>query len=113
MKVMKLTEAIRKAAHHERQLIMTPGERTWRTWPVCMTCGREVDSCALENMNNKSCEIRAKCHGQEDAIRIEWDLRPDSNENIQEDPHVGWAIRRAMADFRPFDPVHIFGDRLL
>lgn len=110
MKVIKLTEAIRKAAHHERQLIMMPGERTYRTWPVCMLCGKEVDACNLENANYKSCEIRAKCHGEEDSLKVVWDLPRNSNDgDILEDPHVGWAIKRAMHDFRPFDPIHIIG----
>ncbi len=103
MKIISLAEQLRKAAKVNRELILMPGERTQRSWPLCLTCGREVDAVNLEDVSTKGCEIRAKCHGKEDAYRVTWELsQHDSTKDVLDDLNVGFAIKRAMADFCPF-----------
>lgn len=108
MKEIDLEESIRKAAHVNRNLYLPTGERTSRNWPLCLTCGREVDAAFLENVNNTSCEVRGLCHGKEDFFRIKWKVpvHGKSSDDILDDPNVGWAIKRAMSDACFFDPRH-------
>jgi hypothetical protein len=75
---------------------------------------REVDSCELMNANSKGCEIKAGCHGKEDYYKVTWELgAADVGKDLLEDVNVGWAIKRAMADFSPFMPenMHDFSSK--
>ncbi len=103
MKSITLAEQLRKAAKVNRELVLPSGQRTNRTWPLCMQCLREVDSTELMNVNSKGCEIKAGCHGKEDYYKVTWELSvADSSKDVLDDVNVGWAIKRAMADFCPF-----------
>ncbi len=105
MKTISLADQIRKAAKVNRELVLPNGGRTNRTWPLCMLCLKEVDSADLMDVSSKGCEIKAGCHGKEDYYKVTWDLAmADSSAPILDDVNVGWAIKRAMADFSPFMP---------
>ena len=119
MKQKTLEQQVQEAALANRGLILPTGERTQRSWPVCQTCFKEVDACNLEDVSNKGCEIRVKCcHSKdpdyvgpmfEDSVRVNWTVpvRSVSNDPL-EDPNIGWAVKRAMADMTPFQPKHQF-----
>ncbi len=111
MKEKSLEQIIIESAKRRNKAtggVIVPGGQV-RNWPVCMTCGREVDSCELKNVNSKSCEIVAKHHEAEDSIRITWDIPVrDASKNPLDDVNNGWAIKTAMRDWGPFDPTHIF-----
>lgn len=110
MKEITLEESIRKSAHVNRSLVMPNGQRTQRNWPLCLTCGKEVDAAFIENVNNTSCEVRGVCHGKEDFFRIRWKVpvHGKSTEDILDDINVGWAIKRAISDACFFDTSHNF-----
>lgn len=116
MKETSLEHSIREAAKFNRDLVLPEGQRTYRTWPMCATCMKEVEAAETVNVNTKSCEIRAICtHGQgpgyeeEDFYKVTWPVPVQSVGNdILEDPNVGWAIRRAMADGLFFKRSHQF-----
>lgn len=119
MKSETLENQVIRCAQVNRNIILPSGERTSRKWPLCMTCFKEVDAVDLKNVNNKSCEIVAKCtHSKdpdyigpmfEDSIRVTWQVPVrDMSANPLEDKNVGWAIQRAMADMTPFLPEHQF-----
>lgn len=108
MKTRSLEHQIQQAAKINRDLALPIGERTWRTWPLCMTCGREVDSVDLKEVSNKGCEIVATHHGAEDAVRVTWKVAQEANANNPlEDRYVGWQLKRALHDTNFFDPSHI------
>lgn len=105
MKEIDLSDVIRKGAQAGRE------NRKNANWPMCMTCLRDVDAANIEAVSNNSCEIRVKCHGAEDSKKVRWDgrLAPNSNaDDILSDPHVGWAIKRALVDGVYFEPTHSF-----
>ncbi len=106
MKIISLAEQLRKAAKVNRELVLPSGRRTNRTWPLCMQCLHEVDSAELMDVSSTGCEIKAGCHGKEDYYKVTWpDLSvADTTAPILDDVNVGWAIKRAMADFCPFMP---------
>jgi hypothetical protein len=109
MKSISLSDQITKAAKRFKDpSLWMPGQRTYRTWPLCMTCGREVDSAELKNVNTKGCDIVVRCHGSEDSIHVYWTCGlSDSAANPLEDKNVGWQVKRALHDFCPFDPTHV------
>jgi hypothetical protein len=110
LKSITLDQQIQKAAKQNRGDIVVPGTpRAKRNWPICLTCGRDVEAVELKNANSKSAEIWARCHGQEDYYKVTWDVPiRDSSKDPLDDPNVGWAIKRAMGDFSPFPPEHQF-----
>lgn len=114
MKSKSLEQSIREAAAHERSLSLNPGDRTYRTWPMCMTCNQEVSAAEIVNINTKSCEIRAICdHGtgidHEDFYKVYWQVPvADVGVDTLDDVNVGWAMKRAVSDGRFFDPKHSF-----
>lgn len=109
MKKVSLADQLRVAAKANREIVLPDGARTNRSWPLCMQCLREVDAVNLEDISSKGCEIRAKCHDKEEAYRVTWELSvADTSVPILDDVNVGWAIKRAMADFSPFMPEHQF-----
>lgn len=111
MKTKKLGDQIRQSAHVNRSIILPEGQRTYRTWPLCLTCFKEVEECSLQNVNDVSCEILAKCsHGgdkvHEDFYKVIFGFRAEGDPLT--DPRANWAIKRAMHDFSPFEPTHQF-----
>ncbi len=108
MKEISLEQSIRRSADVNRRLVLPTGERTQRTWPLCLTCGREVEAAEIKNVNTKGCEIWARCHGKEDFYKVTWKVPVAAvGADILDDVNVGWSIRRAMSDGVFFDPHHI------
>jgi len=110
MKTKQFSDQIRECAKLNRDIILPTGQRTYRTWPLCLTCFKEVDACELKNVNDISCEILAKCsHGTdkvyEDYYKVLFPFRCDGDP--LEDERANWAIKRAMHDFCPFNPSHM------
>ncbi len=79
-----------------------------RNWPICSTCGHDVDAAEIKNVNSKGCDLWAACHGSQDAVKVEWNvpIRDVSVDSI-EDKNIGWCVNRAIRDWRPFDPAHM------
>jgi hypothetical protein len=105
----KLVAAIRKSAAIERQaerkegLFLPEGTRTYRSWPLCLTCGREVEAVEMKNANSKGVEIWARCHGgAEDWQFIEWPARIDGDP--LKDQRANDCIRTALLSAVMFDP---------
>jgi hypothetical protein len=96
----KLLEAVRQSAHQNR--IWTPHRQTHRSWPLCLTCGREVEAVELKHVNAHGCELWAKCHGAEDFYKITFPYRVDGDPMA--DQTCNDNIRAAMLAFTPFDP---------
>lgn len=107
MRSKTLEKSIIDAAGYNRGLWLPSGERTTRTWPLCMTCGREVEAAEIKNASTKGCDIWARCHGQEDHYHVSWSVPMRTmSEDVMKDKNVGWAIKRAMQDGLFFDPSH-------
>ena len=119
MKQKKLLHEIRKGLHEDR--VWTPGrrgKRTGITWPICLTCGREVYSVNMEDVGPDEVEVRVKCgHGNPNAsfedyakVKLEWHINP----SVKEDPHkddtdpevvnYNKAIEWALRSVKWFDP---------
>ncbi len=110
MKSISLEDQIQQAARVNRGGIILPGQqRAKRNWPICLTCGRDVDAVELKNANSTGCEIWAACHGKEDYYKVTWKVPfRDQSKDPLDDKNNGWAVKRAMADFSPFQPEHNF-----
>jgi hypothetical protein len=111
MKSKTLASSIRECAKLNRDIILPEGSRTYRSWPLCLTCLKEVDGVQLEDINETSCEIRAFCyHGtetrHEDSYKVEFGFRTDGDPLTDE--RANWALKRAMHDFCPFPTSHQF-----
>jgi hypothetical protein len=102
MKTKGFLHQTRKRAKLNKELI-TPYSKP--NWPICITCGREVDSAVLENWNRTSVEIRVTHHGAEDFHRVEFPFPVDGDP--QDSDEVNWAIGRAMKDASFFDPTEV------
>lgn len=102
MKQFEFFEVIRRA-RLEKQFHVSP---TARNWPLCLTCGREVESVNLEHESDKHVEIKVRCHGAEDSARINFPFK--LNGSVQADGQKQWAIIRILKDWCPFDPTHVF-----
>ena len=105
MKREKWVEAIRKSAGFERQQgLWLPGgeKRTYRSWPLCQTCGREVQSCEIANVNSVSCDLVAKCHGAEDSYQVVFPFRIEGDVLESDDAQI--AIKTALHGAVMFDP---------
>jgi hypothetical protein len=114
MKTVTLADQIRTAAKANREIVLPDGGRTNRSWPLCMQCLHEVDAVELMDASTTGCEIKAKCHDKEDYYKVTWTLSAaDTGKDILDDVNVGWAIKRAMADFSPFMPenMHDFSSK--
>ena len=104
MKTIQFLDLVRKAAGHSR-ILLAQGLNAKRDWPLCLTCGRDVQAAELRNINNNSCEVWAKCHGQEDYIKVVFPFRVEADKvGGIDDERATWAFKRALADFCPFDP---------
>lgn len=85
--------------------------RTSRNWPLCLTCGREVEAVDLKNVNASSMEIWASCSHRgekvppdEDYYRVVFPFRIDGD--VLEDERANSFLKRAMHDFCPFPRSH-------
>jgi hypothetical protein len=114
VKEHNLADQLRKSAQVNRDIVLPSGQRTYRSWPLCLTCFKEVDSAELVNVNSVSCEILAKCTHKdtspnarvyEDYYRVKFPTRCDGDPLADE--RNNWAIKRAMHDFCPFNPEHV------
>ncbi len=109
MRKISLEDLVQESARVRRGGIIVPGGGVKRNWPLCLTCGRDVEAAEIKNANSKGCEIWARCHGKEDFVHVTWNVPVrDATADVLEDKNVGWAIRRAMSDFSPFPPAHQF-----
>lgn len=72
-------------------------------WPKCYICLKDVDSVQKEDEGKRYVVLRAKHHGCEDVIRVEfdWDMRPE-DEKI---PMRGLAFFPVDIDNRPEEKV--------
>lgn len=114
MRDVKFIEQVREAAHQNR--IWTPKDplrdlRTNRNWPLCLTCGREVEAVDLRNLNATSVEIWAQCSHRgekeppaEDYYRVVFPFRIEGDP--MEDERYNSIVKRAMGDFCPFPRTH-------
>jgi hypothetical protein len=91
-----------KQARAVNGIYLPPGMRTSRKWPLCLTCGREVEAVEMKDCNQHSVELWARCHGAEDFYRVEFGFRVEGDP--MEDERANWAVAAAMRDFCPFDP---------
>lgn len=92
----------RLSASVNRDLVQVPGQRTQRSWPLCLTCGREVEAVELKDANSFSCTLWARCHGKEDFYIIKFPFRVEGDP--LEDPRSNKHIQQAMYAFCPFNP---------
>jgi hypothetical protein len=70
---------------------------------MCLTCNQEVDAAELKNFNSHSVEIWVSHHGAEDWTTVKFPFRIDVEDPIKSE-RANSFIRRAMGDFRGFDP---------
>lgn len=107
-------EQVRQSAR-ENKLWTPDGDitnmRTQRSWPLCLTCGREVEAAELKNVSQVSCEIWARCSHRgtkepaaEDWYKVRFPFRIDGDP--LEDERANISIKRAMHDFCPFPRSH-------
>lgn len=99
MRTIKFLDHARQRAQLNRG-VLSPHVRA--NWPICMTCGREVDAVDLKNINRTSVEIWARHHGAEDFYRVEFPFPLDGDP--LDDDRNNWALQRAMKDGSFFDP---------
>jgi hypothetical protein len=85
--------------------------RTTRNWPLCLTCGREVEAVDLRNVSAGSVEIWASCSHRdklsrpaEDYYRVVFPFRIDGD--VLADGTANDFLKRAMHDFCPFPLSH-------
>lgn len=113
MREIKFIEQVREAADVNR--IWTPdsieGLRTSRNWPLCLTCGREVEAVDLRNVNSLGVELWASCSHrgekeppEEDYYKVVFPFRIDGD--VLEDERANTFLKRAMHDFCPFPLSH-------
>lgn len=105
----KLILGARKAAKHEREagLWLPEGTRTYRTWPLCMLCGREVEAAEIKNVTNRSVEIWGRCHGGEDWTTIQFDYAIDNEGDVLANELANTNIQMALKSITLFDPTRI------
>jgi hypothetical protein len=101
-KLKKLIQQTRQRAFEQHNGLYVPrtyGDRK-TNWPVCMTCHRDVDSVNVEDVGHHTVTIRAKCHGAEAVIKIEFPFEITRREDKETWHHVMTAINAATF----FDP---------
>lgn len=116
MKTHNFIDEVRQSAKANDR-VWTPGDRTQRNWPLCLTCGRDVDAAGIRDMNLTSVEVWGQCRHLakdasdveyerarvfEDFFRVSFPFRLDSLDEMDE--RVSATIRRAMGDATLFDP---------
>ena len=100
----KLLQQVRQRAFEQHNGIYRPkvdGD-TKRNWPVCLTCHGDVDSMNVEEVGHHNVVIRARCHGEESVIKLEFPFQITRREDEETWYHVQTAINNAVF----FDPSH-------
>lgn len=102
MSKRKLIQQVRQRAFEQRNGLFVPRVEgdVKTTWPVCLTCHHDVDSVNVEDVSNDVVTIRAKCHGQESVIKMEFPFRITRREDKETWHHVQTALNNAVF----FDP---------
>lgn len=99
----KLIPQLRKRAFENRKGIYVPryeGDIKRASWPVCLTCKRDVESVNVEDVSKNIVTIRATCHGKEAVIRLEFPYQILKRTDSETWPHVMNAINSSTF----FDP---------
>lgn len=98
----KLIQQIRQRAFEQHNGLYVPKvEGDVKTnWPVCLTCHGDVDSVNVEEVGHQKVVIRAKCHGEESVIKLEFPYRITQREDDETWHHVKTAINNCVF----FDP---------
>jgi hypothetical protein len=98
----KLIQQVRRRAYEQRNGLYVPrteGDQK-TTWPVCMTCHRDVDSVNVEDIGHNVVTIRARCHDKEAVMKLEFPFRITQREDSETWHHVMTAINSSTF----FDP---------
>lgn len=103
MKKFKFLDMVRRSRMEDKFSVSGPLSRNM---PWCQRCQKAVDAASLEHSGPDSIEIKVRCHGSEDACRIDF---PHRLRDWESDPDAGWAIKRAMADYVAFERSHTDG----
>jgi hypothetical protein len=99
----KLIPQVRQRARENRNGIYVPrheGDIKRASWPVCMTCHRDVDSVNVEDIHTNVVVVRATCHGQEAVVKMEFPYGIIRRHDKDTWPHVMTAINNSTF----FDP---------
>ncbi len=96
-KQKKLIQQVRQRAFEQHNGLYVPRtEGDHKTnWPVCMTCHQDVDSVNVEDVHNDTVDIRAKCHGEECVIRLEFPFRITRRDDKETWHHIQTALNNA------------------
>ena len=95
----KFIPQVRQRAYEQRNGLYVPrveGDVKRATWPVCMTCRRDVDSVNVEDISTNVVTIRAKCHDKESVIKMEFPFSIIRREDKETWEHVMTAINNAV-----------------
>ena len=100
MRDKKLIEQVREKAWENRGGLYVPRTQgDHRTnWPVCQTCGRDVEAVDMKDQNSFGVVLWARCHGKEDYYKVTFPYR------LEDDDQIHDQIQVAMRAFRPFVP---------
>lgn len=114
MRSKNFIDAVRQSAAVNRDWQPHDGVtdlRTSRTWPLCLTCGREVDHVEVKNVNNWGFELWASCSHREtkdppaeDYMRIKFPFRIEGD--VMADDRANIILGAAMRAFTPFPTSH-------
>lgn len=98
----KLIEQVRQRAYEQHNGIYVPKvDGDIKTnWPVCKACHGDVDSVNVEEVGNYTVVVRARCHGEESVIKMEFPFRITRRHDDEVWHHVQTAINNAVF----FDP---------
>ncbi len=94
----KLIQQVRQRAFQQHNGIYVPkveGDRK-TNWPTCMTCHGDVDSVNVEDVGHQVVTIRAKCHGEESVIKLEFPFRITQRDDEETWHHVMTAINNCV-----------------
>lgn len=98
----KLIQQVRQRSFEQRNGLYVPrheGDRK-TSWPVCMTCHRDVDSVNVEDISTNVVTVRATCHGKEAVVKLEFPYGIIRRHDKDTWPHVMTAINNSTF----FDP---------
>jgi hypothetical protein len=102
----KLIESVRKRAFEQHNGLYVPkveGDKK-TNWPVCMTCHGDVDAVNVEDIGKDVVTIRARCHGEESVIKMEFPFTILNRKDEDTWHHVQTAINNAVF----FDPSIVY-----
>ena len=101
-RIKKLIPQVRQRAFEQRNGVYVPrveGDRK-TTWPVCLTCRRDVESVNVEDVGKNRVTIRVTCHGKEAVVVMEFPYQILKRKDKDTWPHVMTAINNSVF----FDP---------